>query len=171
MEEITNKIFHVIVRGNDKNTIFNNDSDKRKYLFLLKKYKKKYDFNLLAYVIMDNHAHILIEEKEIFLSRIMQAIQISYSKYYNTKYNKTGHVFEKRYKKIISDSRENLLQLVKYIHKNPEKIGVNLDEYIWSSHSEYVNNSEGIVDKELLYNELSTNKDRDTELYISLMRY
>ncbi|WP_432404137.1 transposase [Wukongibacter sp. M2B1] len=107
-------LYHVIVRGNNKRCIFDIDNDKLEYLKRVKKYKEKYEGKLYAYVIMDNHAHLLIEVLRTPLSKIMQLIQQTYTQYYNKKYDRTGHVFEQRYKAILCNRDEYLLELIRY---------------------------------------------------------
>jgi len=72
---------------------------------------------------MDNHANILVEIKENPLSKIMQSIQQVYTQRYNRKKDRTGHVFEQRYKAILCNKDEYLLQLIKYIHQNQLREG------------------------------------------------
>ncbi|WP_084112119.1 transposase [Paramaledivibacter caminithermalis] len=139
-------LYHVIVRGNNKNYIFEDDKDKLEYLMRVKKYKEKYRSKLYSYVIMDNHAHLLIEVSNTPLTKIMQLIQQTYTQYYNKKYNRTGHVFEQRYKAILCNKDEYLLTLIRYIHKNPERANISDINYKWSSHQEYIGNKLGICD-------------------------
>ena len=139
-------LYHVIVRGNNKNYIFENDKDKLEYLKRIKKYKERFKTKLYAYVIMDNHAHLLMEVSKTPLSKTMQLIQQTYTQYYNKKYNRTGHVFEQRYKAILCNKDEYFLALIRYIHKNPKKSNISDINYKWSSHQEYVGNNLGICD-------------------------
>ena len=88
-----NAIYHVIARGNNRENIFLDARDKDKYLELIGKYKQKYGFELFAYVLMDNHVHLLIYIDQISISKIMQGIQQTYTQYYNKKYRHVGHVF------------------------------------------------------------------------------
>ncbi len=87
---------------------------------------------------MDNHVHMLIQVENIPLSKIMQLIQQTYTSYYNRKHQKTGHVFEQRYKAVLCDKDSYLLSLIRYIHQNPSRAGIGDINYKWSSHSEYV---------------------------------
>ncbi len=109
--------YHVIVRGNNKHYVFQADEMKKIHLKKIKKYIEKYDCKLYAYVIMDNHAHLLIEVSDIPLSKPMQLIQQTFTQHYNKINKRTGHVFEQRYKAVLCDKDEYLLTLIKYIHK------------------------------------------------------
>ncbi|WP_432404161.1 transposase [Wukongibacter sp. M2B1] len=101
---------------------------------------------MYAYVIMDNHLHLLIEVSKTPLSKIMQFIQQTYTQYYNKKYDRTGNVFEQRYKAMLCNRDEYLLELIRYIHKNPEKAKISDINYKWSSHKEYIGKNFGICD-------------------------
>ncbi len=131
-------LYHVMVRGNNKETVLLDDLQKNKYLSILARYKKMFDFKLYAFCIMDNHAHLLVEVNETPLSSIMQRIQQVYTQWYNYTFDRTGHVFQQRYKALLCDKDSYLLQLVKYIHYNPARSdlakGIN---YPWSSHRYY----------------------------------
>lgn len=140
-------IYHVIARGNNKENVFKEKSDFQRYIDLINKYKKKFDFFLYAYVLMDNHIHMLIEVKEHPLSKIMQGLQLSYTQYFNKKYNHVGHVFQQRYKAHLCDNYPYLWTLIKYIHNNPIKAGISEDyNYSWSSHKHYINSKNSFVD-------------------------
>jgi REP element-mobilizing transposase RayT len=163
------QIFHIIIRGNNKKNIFDNDSDKKKYLFYLKRAKDRIDFDLFSYVVMDNHIHMLIRTTDEQLSKLMQRINTSYSKFYNEKYKRTGHTFEKRYKKILCKDEANFLQLIKYIHRNPQKIATSIDTYKYSSHIEYISNSQTITNIDFLLDILSRNRQCAIVEYLKLM--
>ena len=89
------------------------------YLERVEEYRQRYGFQVYAYVLMSNHVHLLIETGEVALSRIMQGLQLKYTRYYNRKYKKVGHLFQGRYKAILCDRQAYLLELVRYIHLNP----------------------------------------------------
>ena len=117
--EYPGAFYHVMCRGNNGEHILHNDEDKKFYLYLIQKYKERYCFRIFAYCIMDNHVHMLIQTGDVPLSKIMQGIQQSFTQGYNSKYCRTGHVFQQRYKAILVDGDSYLLQLIKYIHYNP----------------------------------------------------
>lgn len=132
-------IYHVIARGNNKENIFLDSKDKNRYHDLLDKYKLKYNFEIYAYVLMDNHVHLLVCVNEVPLAKIMQGIQLSYTQYYNKKYQHFGHVFQQRYKAFLCNSDSYLLNLICYIHQNPCR--AHFPEglvYTWSSHKDYL---------------------------------
>ena len=115
-------LYHVIVRGNQRQKTFTSDSDYQAYIERLARYRKKYDYALHAYCLMPNHVHLLVESSEHPLAKFMQGLQQSYSQYFNLRHRKTGHVFEGRYKAIICQKDEYLLELIRYIHLNPVRV-------------------------------------------------
>jgi REP element-mobilizing transposase RayT len=166
-----NALYHVICRGNNREEIFLKEEDKKEYLNIIKKYKIKYNFKLYAYCLMDNHAHLLIEVEKIPLSKIMQGIQQVYTMKYNKKNNRSGHVFEQRYKSILCDKENYLLAVIKYIHENPLKAallgGLN---YKWSSHQEYINcRTNNLVDSDIILKVFSEDKAKAVSYYLSFM--
>ena len=117
-------LYHVIIRGNNREYIFKEELWKKQYLEIIMRYKQKYKFKLYAYVIMDNHAHLLIEVNHVPLSKVMQCIQQVFTQMFNREQKRTGHVFEQRYKSILCDKDEYLLMLIRYIHQNPLRAGL-----------------------------------------------
>ncbi|WP_051533716.1 transposase [Desulfitibacter alkalitolerans] len=162
-------LYHVIVRGNNKEYIFEQDEDKAIYKDIIKNYKKKYYFVIYAYCIMNNHAHILIEIRDTPLSRIMQGIQQVYTQLYNKKYERTGHVFEQRYKAILCDKENYFLELIKYIHQNPIKANITeTPDYKWSSYVEYIGRPD-IVDVSEVLLRFSENNQEAIKRYQEFM--
>ena len=141
--EFPGAFYHVIVRGNHGQVVFHDDQDKKKFLSVLNDYWVKFDFTLYAFVLLDNHVHMLIETQNIPLSKIMQGVNQRYTQYYNLRYKQSGHLFQGRYKAILCQRDSYLLELVSYIHLNPVRAGIiqNPSDYIWSSHRFYLNNS------------------------------
>ena len=105
--EFQGAIYHVIKRGNNRDYIFQEREDKEDFLKCLEVANDENIFNLLGYVIMDNHYHLIIETKEMPLNKIMQKVNNSYSKNYNKRHNRRDHVFGGRYKSIlVNDDKE-----------------------------------------------------------------
>ena len=138
--EFAGAFYHVISRGNQRQTIFRSDADRKYYLERLEHYRQRYGFKVYAYVLMSNHVHMLLETREVPLSRIMQGLQFRYTGYFNKKYNKVGHLFQGRYKAILCDRDAYLLELVRYLHLNPQRMRypVQAATYRWSSHGAYM---------------------------------
>lgn len=132
------KLYHVIIRGVNRQDIFLDKQDKGKFKKELKKSKEKFEYLLYAYVLMPNHVHLIIYDKNNNLSKIMHSILVSFSEYINKKYERYGHLFQNRFKSKAIDNDEYLKTAVMYIHYNPEKVGIaRHNEYEWSSYKEY----------------------------------
>lgn len=155
--------YHVIARGNRQQQIFLQDGDYRLYLFFLKEYKQRCSFLLYAYILMPDHIHILLEVGETPLSRLMQSLQLRYSRNFNLKYNKKGHLFQGRYQAILCQKEIYLTELSAYIHLNGVRSGMvsHPGEYPWSSYNAYVRQGkcDVPVDTELLLDEFACNNE------------
>jgi REP element-mobilizing transposase RayT len=134
--EFCGALYHVIARGNQRRRIFLGPDDYEDYLSRMWSYHKKFGFILYAYCLMPNHVHLLVEMGDVLLSKIMQAIQFSYTQSFNRRHRKVGHLFQGRYKAILCQKDEYLLELIRYIHLNPvrAKLVNNPKSYRWSSH-------------------------------------
>ena len=160
------KVYHITIRGIDKKDIFYDDKDRYKFLEFIKKTKEKYNYEIYAYCLMDNHVHLVIYDKERQISKIMQSIEISYVFYFNKKYDRVGHLFQNRFfSKNVEDNRY-LLQLCRYIHQNPLKAKIGKTEnYKWSSYKEYISIPK-IIDPMILLSIFSENTERAKEEFI-----
>lgn len=132
--------YHVIARGNRRAPLFHDMADYTAYLHRLERYRQRDSLTLHAYVLMNNHVHLLLETGPQSLARTMQTLQGTYSQYYNRRYDKIGHVFQGRYQAILCDREAYLLELVRYLHLNPARIRTPLSPwtYPWSSHAAYL---------------------------------
>lgn len=133
---------HNMVQGIKKEYIFKSVSQKDKYISLLKKYGQKYNIAIIAYCIMDNHAHILTYSENINnISLFMKETNTEYAIYYNKSNNRVGYVFRNRFNSKIIYNQEYLLKCIKYIHMNPVKAGITEkeEEYKFSSSPYYTN--------------------------------
>ncbi len=163
-------LYHVTVRGVNDKKIFKKKSDKKLYLELIDKYKEKYNFKLYAYCIMKDNADLVIQVKDIPLSKIMQGIQQVFTKKYNKKYNRKGSAFHGRYKAVLCDM-DKLLTLVRYVHRTPIREGKKKGLYYkWISHKNYKDNiKDGLVDIDLLLKSINHNKYKAINSYVKLM--
>ena len=91
------KVYHIILRGNDKQDIFFDNQDYIKFIKEIVNTKEKYNYDLYAYCLMTNHVHMVIYDKESVLSKIMQSLEVAYSSYFSKKYEKVGHLFQNRF--------------------------------------------------------------------------
>lgn len=115
--------YHVTSRGNERRLIFRGDEDRREFLGRLSEMTERYRLRLHAYTLMDNHWHGLLETLEANLSRAMQCLNSGYSGWFNRRHGRTGHLFEGRFKGIIVDPQRWGLELSRYVHLNPVRVG------------------------------------------------
>ena len=117
--------FHVITQGLNKSYIFEEVQDIKYYIHTMYKLTKDYKIKIIAYCIMNNHAHILIESTLLEeLSKYMQRLNTRYGIYYNKKHNRIGYVFRDRYKAEGIYSEKHLYNCINYIYNNPVKAGI-----------------------------------------------
>ncbi|MBR3887970.1 MAG: transposase [Clostridia bacterium] len=132
--------YHVIVQGDEKKFIFKKETSKLKYLRLLMKNASRNKIQILAYCIMDNHAHILVHVSEpLNLSKMMSQVGTSFGIYYSKIRQNVGHVFRDRFKSEPIVDISHLANCIKYIHENPVKACIvnNPGLYRYSSYNEY----------------------------------
>lgn len=132
-------IYHIIIRGVDRQDIFLDDIDRKKFLKELKNGMDEYKYEVYAYCLMNNHIHLLIKDNEGKISKMIQSISIKYVSYFNKKYERAGHLFQNRFVSKCIETEGSLLRVQKYIHQNPQIAGIaKTDKYVWSSYKEYV---------------------------------
>lgn len=117
-----NAIFHIMCKSISEVNLFNDDEDKKKYLSLVKKYKKIFKIKIYGYCLMDTHSHFLIDANGADISKVMHGINFSYAMYYNKKYKREGHLFKDRFKSKIVQNERYLKTVSLYIHNNPTDI-------------------------------------------------
>lgn len=128
-----------MLRGNERRDIFLDDADRLTFIDFL--YAKKSDEGCLlyAYCLMDNHVHIVVKEGCNGIAKLMKRIGTSYVKYFNQKYQRVGHLFQDRYKSENIETDSYFLTVIRYVHQNPEKAGIDRYEvYKWSSYQAYL---------------------------------
>ena len=163
-------IYHIIARGNNRESIFRQIEDKARYLALIDKYKQKYKFCLYAYTLMDNHVHLLGAVDQDPVGKFMQGVQQSYTQYFNHKYNRVGHIFEQRFKAKLCNNEPYILNLLRYIHLNPVRAGITSTPcYRWSSHYIYQEGKIGLADPSFLLAFFSANNGIARQIYMEFM--
>jgi len=131
---------HIMCRGNNRQNVFNNDSDKLYYWRLLNELKDENKINIFHYCIMDNHVHLIVWVSCVSkLPKFMKQLSLSYFNYYKKLYGYWGHIWQGRYKSNVIEADSYLLHCGKYIELNPVRAGiVNLPhEYVFSSYKHY----------------------------------
>ena len=132
-------VYHVILRGNAGLPIFFGDRDRYRFYLILQYAVEKFGCRIHGFCLMTNHIHLVMQTADMPLSRIMQNISLRYTKWINYTQNRTGHVFQGRYKAILIDADAYLLELVRYIHLNPVRAGAvsSVDAWPWAAHRAY----------------------------------
>jgi putative transposase len=137
--DVPGALHHIMVRGINKSAIFEDDRDSTLFLERLGENIIQGQCAVYAWVLMSNHVHILFKSGKDGISSVMRKHLTWYAQYYNRRHNRTGHLFENRYKSILCEEEPYLLALVRYIHLNPIRAKIiktieELDNYHWSGH-------------------------------------
>ncbi len=135
--------YHVMNRGRRSEVIFSEKEDYSEFLDLLIEISEIWNANIAAYCLMPNHYHVLLQTPEGNISRCMRHLNGLYTQRFNRKHGFDGQLFRGRYKSILICNDSHLLQLVRYIHKNPVKAGMvkEMGGYEWSSYKGYLSYS------------------------------
>jgi len=132
-------VYHVMLRGNGGQEIFYSSRDRSRMVLLLQAGVERYGHRIHAFCLMPNHIHLAIQVGETPLSKIMQNLSVRYTLKINASQKRSGHLFQGRYKAILIDADQYLLQLIRYIHNNPVRARLvdRCGAYPWSSHRAY----------------------------------
>ncbi len=144
-------IYHVMLRGVNRQSIFEEPADYERFLETLLEVKLISGFKLFAYCLMTNHVHLLMKEENEPLSQIFRRIGVRYAAWFNQKYDRCGHLFQDRFKSEPVESDAYFITVLVYIHQNPVKAGLCTfsSGYKWSSRR--VLESGGIIDSADLF--------------------
>lgn len=132
-------IYHIMLRGINRQIIFTDGEDYRKFLDTLAQYKEECGFDIFAWCLMSNHVHLLLRENDVPLEQIFRKIGARYVYWYNCKHERTGHLFQDRFKSEVITNNSYFMNVVRYIHMNPVKAGIcsRPEEYPYSSYRDY----------------------------------
>ena len=141
-------IYHVMLRGINRQDIFEDEEDYKQMITVLKAMTDRHDESGLrqpplctfyAYCLMSNHIHLLVQERQDGISDVVKRIGVTYAHYFNKKYGRSGHLFQDRFRSEPVDSIDYFLILLRYIHQNPLKAGLvkEVGAYPWSSWKDY----------------------------------
>lgn len=150
---------HVVQRGNNREAVFIDEEDRRRYLALLTKYSMKWESPILSYCLMTNHVHLLTKPQEDeSLYKMMQGVTLCYTQHINRKYKRTGRLWESRYHSCIVDSERYLWAVARYIEQNPVRamMTINPEDYPYSSARAHF----GLVKNELIGDDLFPDSQR-----------
>jgi putative transposase len=161
--EIAPGIWHVFARGVERRLIFLDDEDRRRYLRFLHGVVEQFGWHCLAYCLMPNHIHLLIETTEPNLGRGMHSLHGAYAQTFNQRWTRVGHLFQSRFGSRAVHDDLGLMRVLPYIVANPVAAGLcaEPDDWAWSSHRV---TAEGIASPIVDLNRLSAHIAPDREL-------
>lgn len=132
-------IYHVMVRGTGRQLLFEDDVDREVFLLIIGELAEPMQLELYAWCLMGNHVHLLVHAEMGFLAAFMRDAGRRYSRYFNDRHDRVGHLTQGRYRSVPIRSEEQLLTAVRYIHRNPVEAGLSPScLYRWSSYGEYI---------------------------------
>ena len=155
---IETSFIHIMTQGINRSYIFKKEEDIKYYIKILYELREEYNIKIIAYCIMNNHAHILVQVKDINeLSKYMQRINTKYGRYYNKKYNRVGFVFRNRYKAEGIYGDKHLYNCINYIYNNPVKAGIckKASEYPYSNYKKI----KGVIEADYVFLEPEEEKE------------
>ena len=137
--EYEGALYHILSRGNEQKDVFYDDKDRSLFLETIGEMSERHEMDVFAYVLMGNHYHILSRTNRPNLSKAMQWLGVTYTRRFNLRHSRCGHLFQGRFKSIIVENDAYLIQLSCYIHRNPLRAGIvdRLANYRWSSYKAY----------------------------------
>ena len=153
-------VWHVFARGVERRLIFLDDDDRRRYLRLLRGVVEQFRWHCLAYCLMPNHVHLLIETTQPNLGRGMHSLHGIYAQSFNERWTRVGHLFQSRFGSRAVRDDIGLMRVLPYITANPVAAGLcaTPDEWEWSSHRALVDGlADEIVDTDRLGLQIAPN--------------
>ena len=137
-------IYHIMLRGINKQQIFEDEEDRERFLNILAQYKQQCGYSIYAYCLMGNHIHILIKESAEELPVVFKRIAGSFVYWYNWKYHRCGHLFQDRFKSEPVEDDGYFLMVLRHIHQNPVRAELceKVTDYAYSSIGDYLSGSD-----------------------------
>lgn len=160
-----------MIRGIQGADIFRDDKDREHFLSRVGEIAKATGTRILAWVLMDNHVHLLLFSGSSGLPKFMRRLLTAYAVWFNRRHQRAGHLFQNRYKSIVCEEDPYLLELVRYIHLNPLRSHVvqsleELDRYRWSGHSGLIGKvRQDWQEKEYVLNQFGTGERQSVRAY------
>lgn len=161
------RIYHITHRGHNRLYIFENDLDKAIFLDSLKKILQETTGQLLYYVLMDNHYHLLLEMNVTPIHVIMQRLNTSYGRYFAHTYHTSGALFGNRYTAEEVSEPDYFSSVIKYIALNPVRAGIvqRIGDYRWSAHMDLIQKKNGLVHSQRFFEILGRTLEKGRGLY------
>ena len=166
-------LYYIVVKGSSKGHLFKDDSDCQQYLELLEKYKAQHQFRLFAYFLITNSVALFLQTgPDITISEIMRDLSANYTKYFNGRHEKSGHLFQSRFKAVLVQKDRYLKEVTRYVHRAPAIEGVveKPEAYNWSSYPVYLGLTRQyglppIVDPGEVLEQFSSDPEQQVDLY------
>jgi REP element-mobilizing transposase RayT len=170
-ERSSSGIYHIMLRGINRQDIFHDKQDKMRFIETLKNYKSICEYKIYGYCLMSNHIHLLMKEGKETISQAMKRIGASYVYWYNMKYERYGHLFQDRYKSEKVEDDKYLLLVLRYIHQNPIKAEIveEAAKYKWSSYIEYVSQNGILTDIDFVLGILNPDRNKALKIFKEFM--
>jgi REP element-mobilizing transposase RayT len=133
-------VTHVIARGNERRPLFRDDTDRETYLELMGETCGRHGARVLSFCLMPNHVHLALQTGPAPVSRVVHDLHSRYAQYFNHRHGRSGHLFQGRFRGLVIDRDAYLLEMVRYIHRNPVKARLvrRPEDFPWSSHRMYL---------------------------------
>lgn len=167
-----NAIYHAMGRGNGGELLFRSDDDCLVFLGILENEIRRAGCIVLAYCLMRNHFHLLIQVADVPLSEVMRRLLCRYARSFNATHKRRGHLFQSRFKAKLCARDSYLTTVLRYIHNNPVKAGLVKDpaEWPWSSHRQFISKVHStLLGIEAALGLLATDPETARHLYRKLM--
>ena len=164
---------HVMNRARRGQELFVDKADYQQFIDLLQEITELFNINVAAYCLMPTHYHLMLQTPDANLSRCMRHLNGVYTQRYNVGHSCDGTLFRGRYKSILVEADNYVLQLVRYIHRNPSAAGLvkRLDQYVWSSHKGYLSKAKkwNWLYKHFVLDMLTTQINNQIQIYRQFM--
>ncbi len=171
--EFSGAWYHVMNRGRRRENIFLDSKDYQTFIELLQETDERWNIKIAAYCLMSNHYHLLVHTPAGNLSRCMRHINGVYTQRFNRCHDHDGQLFRGRYKAVLIDADNHLLEVLRYIHRNPLRAGLSKDlqDYSYSSHHGYISTAKkwDWLKKDMLLSMLSNNKTDQKTAYLDFI--
>src|SRR5574341_1140739 len=134
-------LYHLVIRANNRQPLFRDKQDRRRYLELLGRYQDRFGFKVYCYLLISRQVHLLLETPKGNVSKVMQCLGTSYTSYFNRRHKRRGTLFEGRYKSYLVDNERYLPEVTRYIHRSYGRSRLNTNkqrDYPWSSYRVYL---------------------------------
>lgn len=161
-------LYHITMRGNGKQLLFEDDEDRRRILSLVRSSIVRFNIRLIAWCLMGNHVHLVLSDPDDNVSEAMHLVMSCYATCYNRRHGHVGHVFQDRFSSAPISSEEYLLDAIRYVHFNPQKAGIcPYGAYRWSSHLDYVERDPDIATVDLAFVRFAFPRVRDYQTFMN----